>query len=87
MKHALSVSTVSLPLHHSQEALAGARAPCREQVGAPPLSTRTALASRNFGANLCERTTSPADFGIAKATNLPGSIQSGALKGKIPYVY
>jgi len=27
-----------------------------------------------------------ADFGIAKATNLPGSIQSGALKGKIPYV-
>ncbi|MBW1905773.1 MAG: protein kinase, partial [Deltaproteobacteria bacterium] len=27
-----------------------------------------------------------ADFGIAKATNLPGSIQSGALKGKLPYV-
>jgi len=27
-----------------------------------------------------------ADFGIAKAMNLPGSIQSGALKGKIPYV-
>jgi hypothetical protein len=27
-----------------------------------------------------------ADFGIAKATNLPGSIQSGALKGKVPYV-
>ncbi|MGB8222364.1 MAG: serine/threonine-protein kinase [Polyangiales bacterium] len=27
-----------------------------------------------------------ADFGIAKATNLPGSIQSGALKGKIAYV-
>ena len=27
-----------------------------------------------------------ADFGIAKATNLPGSVQSGALKGKIPYV-
>ena len=27
-----------------------------------------------------------ADFGIAKATNLPGSIQSGALKGKIPYI-
>jgi len=27
-----------------------------------------------------------ADFGIAKATNHPGSIQSGALKGKIPYV-
>jgi serine/threonine protein kinase len=27
-----------------------------------------------------------ADFGIAKATNLPGSIQSGALKGKIPYM-
>jgi len=27
-----------------------------------------------------------ADFGIAKATNLPGSIQSGALKGKIPCV-
>jgi len=27
-----------------------------------------------------------ADFGIAKATNLPGSIQSGALKGKIPYL-
>jgi serine/threonine protein kinase len=26
-----------------------------------------------------------ADFGIAKATNLPG-IQSGALKGKVPYV-
>ena len=26
------------------------------------------------------------DFGIAKATNLPGSIQSGALKGKIPYI-
>ena len=26
------------------------------------------------------------DFGIAKATNLPGSIQSGALKGKIPYM-
>jgi serine/threonine protein kinase len=26
------------------------------------------------------------DFGIAKANNLPGSIQSGALKGKIPYV-
>jgi len=27
-----------------------------------------------------------ADFGIAKATNLPGSIQSAALKGKIPYM-
>ncbi len=27
-----------------------------------------------------------ADFGIAKATNHPGSIQSGALKGKIPYL-
>lgn len=27
-----------------------------------------------------------ADFGIAKAANLPGSIQSGALKGKIPYM-
>jgi len=27
-----------------------------------------------------------ADFGIAKATNLPGSIQRGALKGKIPYM-
>jgi len=27
-----------------------------------------------------------ADFGIAKATNLPGSIQSGALQGKIPYI-
>jgi len=27
-----------------------------------------------------------ADFGIAKAMNLPGSIQSGALKGKIPYM-
>ena len=27
-----------------------------------------------------------ADFGIAKATNHPGSIQSGALKGKIPYI-
>ena len=27
-----------------------------------------------------------ADFGIAKATNLPGSIQSGALKGKMPYI-
>jgi len=27
-----------------------------------------------------------ADFGIAKATSLPGSIQSGALKGKVPYV-
>ena len=26
------------------------------------------------------------DFGIAKATNHPGSIQSGALKGKIPYM-
>ncbi len=26
------------------------------------------------------------DFGIAKATNLPGGIQSGALKGKIPYM-
>jgi serine/threonine protein kinase len=26
------------------------------------------------------------DFGIAKASNLPGSIQSGALKGKVPYV-
>ena len=26
------------------------------------------------------------DFGIAKAMNLPGSIQSGALKGKIPYM-
>ncbi|MBW1874770.1 MAG: serine/threonine protein kinase [Deltaproteobacteria bacterium] len=26
------------------------------------------------------------DFGIAKATNLPGSIQSGALKGKVPYM-
>jgi serine/threonine protein kinase len=27
-----------------------------------------------------------ADFGIAKAANHPGSVQSGALKGKIPYV-
>ncbi|MFZ1866045.1 MAG: serine/threonine-protein kinase [Polyangiales bacterium] len=27
-----------------------------------------------------------ADFGIAKATNLPGSIQSGALKGKVAYM-
>ncbi|MGB5365520.1 MAG: serine/threonine-protein kinase [Polyangiales bacterium] len=27
-----------------------------------------------------------ADFGIAKATSLPGSTQSGALKGKIPYM-
>lgn len=27
-----------------------------------------------------------ADFGIAKAASLPGSIQSGALKGKIPYM-
>ncbi|MGB3051208.1 MAG: protein kinase, partial [Polyangiales bacterium] len=27
-----------------------------------------------------------ADFGIAKATNLPGSIQSGAIKGKLPYI-
>ncbi len=27
-----------------------------------------------------------ADFGIAKATNIPGSIQSGALKGKVPYM-
>ena len=27
-----------------------------------------------------------ADFGIAKATNHPGSVQSGALKGKIPYM-
>jgi len=27
-----------------------------------------------------------ADFGIAEATSLPCSIQSGALKGKIPYV-
>jgi serine/threonine protein kinase len=27
-----------------------------------------------------------ADFGIAKATNHPGSVQSGALKGKIPYL-
>ena len=27
-----------------------------------------------------------ADFGIAKATNRPGSIQSAALKGKIPYM-
>jgi len=27
-----------------------------------------------------------ADFGIAKATNLPGSIQSGALEKKLPYV-
>jgi serine/threonine protein kinase len=27
-----------------------------------------------------------ADFGIAKATSLPGSIQSGALKGKIAYM-
>jgi len=27
-----------------------------------------------------------ADFGIAKATNLPGSVQSGALKGKIAYM-
>ena len=26
------------------------------------------------------------DFGIAKAMNLPGSIQSGALKGKVPYM-
>ncbi len=26
-----------------------------------------------------------ADFGIAKATNHPGSVQSGALKGKVPY--
>ena len=27
-----------------------------------------------------------ADFGIAKATRIPGSIQSGALKGKVPYM-
>ena len=27
-----------------------------------------------------------ADFGIAKATKHPGSVQSGALKGKIPYM-
>ena len=27
-----------------------------------------------------------ADFGIAKAMSLPGSIQSGSLKGKIPYM-
>ena len=27
-----------------------------------------------------------ADFGIAKAMSLPGSIQSGALKGKVPYM-
>jgi serine/threonine-protein kinase len=27
-----------------------------------------------------------ADFGIAKATSTPGSIQSGALKGKVPYI-
>ena len=27
-----------------------------------------------------------ADFGIAKATNVPGTIQSGALKGKVPYI-
>jgi len=27
-----------------------------------------------------------ADFGIAKATNVPGTIQSGALKGKVPYM-
>ena len=27
-----------------------------------------------------------ADFGIAKAVNHPGSVQSGALKGKIPYM-
>jgi len=27
-----------------------------------------------------------ADFGIAKATRMPGSIQSGALKGKVPYM-
>jgi serine/threonine protein kinase len=27
-----------------------------------------------------------ADFGIAKAINQPGSIQSGALKGKVPYI-
>ena len=27
-----------------------------------------------------------ADFGIAKAINQPGSIQSGALKGKVPYM-
>ena len=26
------------------------------------------------------------DFGIAKATNLSGSLQSGAIKGKLPYV-
>ena len=26
------------------------------------------------------------DFGIAKATSLRGSIQSGALKGKVPYL-
>ena len=26
------------------------------------------------------------DFGIAKAMNIPGSIQSGALKGKVPYI-
>jgi len=25
------------------------------------------------------------DFGIAKSTNLPGSIQSGALTGKVSY--
>ncbi len=27
-----------------------------------------------------------ADFGVAKAMNVPGSIQSGALKGKVPYI-
>jgi|GEM_PF-2134771 len=27
-----------------------------------------------------------ADFGIDKATNLPGSIQRGALKGEVPYI-
>ena len=27
-----------------------------------------------------------ADFGVAKATNRPGSVQSRALKGKIPYM-
>ena len=26
------------------------------------------------------------DFGIAKATNLSGSLQSGAIKGKLPYM-
>ena len=26
------------------------------------------------------------DFGIAKATSLPGSIQSGAPNGKVPYI-